>query len=469
MRGRLRCADQRGNVAVDEARADAVGNEIGVSQHRLQERNVGLDPADAEFTQRARRLCHHVAPARGRHVDDDLGEQRVERGAGSISRIAEAIYAHTRAGGRVERRQRAAGRLRRAGLVHGLHVDAQLYRIAARRRHVGLSQFQRGQRGAGGDGQLRFHQIDAEHLFGHGVLDLKPRVGLDEGERRGVAGRFTVDQEFKGAEAVVMRSRRQLRGCLDDALAQAVAQRRARRHLDELLVTSLDRAFALPEMADGAMAVANDLHLDVPRISDQPLDIDAVTAKGRLGLGLTAHIGLLQLRTVLDDTHAASAAAGHGLDHHCAAFAERGEEGFCVRERGRAGGAVDNRHVAASRERLGGDFVAEQVECFGRRADKGDVIFGATPCERGIFAEEAIARMQRVASGRRRRSDHGLDVEIGPRPASGNGMRFIRRTDMQRQRVVGRMDRDRGDAGVRRGAGDANGNFAAIGDQEFAK
>jgi len=72
MRGRLRCADQRSNVAVDEACADAVGDEIGLSQHRLQERNVGLDPADAEFTQRARRLCHDVAPARGRYVDDDL-------------------------------------------------------------------------------------------------------------------------------------------------------------------------------------------------------------------------------------------------------------------------------------------------------------------------------------------------------------------------------------------------------------
>ena len=48
-------------------------------------------------------------------------------------------------------------------------------------------------------------------------------------------------------------------------------------------------------------------------------------------------------------------------------------------------------------------------------------------------------------------------------------MRFVRRADMQRQRVVGRMDRDRGNAGVRRSAGDANGDFAAIGNQEFTK
>ena len=115
------------------------------------------------------------------------------------------------------------------------------------------------------------------------------------------------------------------------------------------------------------------------------------------------------------------------------------------------------------------DLVAEQIECLGRRADEGDLFLGAAACERGVFAQEAVARMHRVASGRHRRRDHGLDVEIGPRPASGNGMRFIRRTDMQRQRVVRWVDRDRGDAGVRRGASDANGDFAAIGDQEFTK
>ena len=104
MRDRLGCVDQRGNVAVDEARADAVGDEIGVRQHRLQERDVGLDTVDAEFTQRARRLRHHVDPAGGRYVDDDLGQQRVERGAGSVSGIAKAIDAHAGTGGGIEHR-----------------------------------------------------------------------------------------------------------------------------------------------------------------------------------------------------------------------------------------------------------------------------------------------------------------------------------------------------------------------------
>ena len=101
-----------------------------------------------------------------------------------------------------------------------------------------------------------------------------------------------IDQEFEGAEIVVMRGGGELLGGLDDARAQRLAQRGARRDLDELLVPPLDRAFALPEMADRAVAVADDLHLDVARLADQPLDIDVAVAEGRLRFGLAARIGL---------------------------------------------------------------------------------------------------------------------------------------------------------------------------------
>ena len=139
------------------------------------------------------------------------------------------------------------------------------------------------------------HQIDAEHLLGHGVLDLKPRIGLDEGESLRIAFGVAIDQEFEGAEIVVVRGGRQLPGGVNDARAQTVAQRGARRHLDQLLVPALDRAFALPQMADRAMVVADDLHLDMAGVADQALDIDAVVAEGRLRLGLAARIGFLQL------------------------------------------------------------------------------------------------------------------------------------------------------------------------------
>jgi hypothetical protein len=43
--------------------------------------------------------------------------------------------------------------------------------------------------------------------------------------------------------------------------------------------------------------------------------------------------------------------------------------------------------------------------------------------------------------------------------------RLVGRADVQRQRVVRRMDSDGGEAGFAGGAGDANGNLAAIGYQ----
>ena len=136
--------------------------------------------------------------------------------------------------------------MRRARLVQRLHVDAELHGIAARLRDRALRQAERGQCCAGSDRELGADEVEAEHLLRHGVLDLEPRIGLDEG--KAVLGR-AVDQELEGAEIVVRRRRRELLRSFDDAAAQAVAERRARRHLDQLLVPALDGAFALPEMA----------------------------------------------------------------------------------------------------------------------------------------------------------------------------------------------------------------------------
>ncbi len=276
-----------------------------------------------------------------------------------------------------------------------------------------------------------------------------------------------IDQEFEGAEIVVVRGGGKLLGGVDDARAQGIVQRRARRDLDELLVAALDRAFALPEMADRAMVVADDLHLDVAGVADQALDIDAVAAEGGHRLGLAARIGLLQLCGVVDDAHAAAAAAGDRLDHDGAAGAQRVEEGPCLLQAGRPAGALDDRHAALLGQRLGLRLVAEQVERLRRRPDEDDALLGAAPGERGILAEKAIAGMHRVAFGRLGGRYHGLDIEIGPRAAPGDFAGRVGGADMQRLRIVGGMDRDGGEAGVAGGAGDADGDLAAVGDQQF--
>ena len=73
--------------------------------------------------------------------------------------------------------------LRQELLRRILGVDARLDGVAALRERV----LRPRQRLAGGDEQLRAHEVDAGHLLGHRMLDLQPRVHLEEIERRCVA------------------------------------------------------------------------------------------------------------------------------------------------------------------------------------------------------------------------------------------------------------------------------------------
>ena len=75
--------------------------------------------------------------------------------------------------------------------------------------------------------------------------------------------------------------------------------------------------------------------------------------------------------------------------------------------------------------------------------------------------------MDRIAAGLPGRRDHARDVEIGRRALALERDRLVDPPDVQRRGVVLGMDADRGDAEFGGGLGDADGDLAAIGDQEF--
>src|SRR5207245_9201438 len=91
---------------------------------------------------------------------------------------------------------------------------------------------------------------------------------------------------------------------------------RARRLLDDLLVTALDRAFALAEMDDVAVRIAEQLDLDMPRLFDIFFEKDPIVAKARLGLVLSAAEPLAQLGIVMRDANALASAKGRGIASH---------------------------------------------------------------------------------------------------------------------------------------------------------
>ncbi len=116
-----------------------------------------------------------------------------------------------------------------------------------------------------------------------------------------------------------------------------------------------------------ALAVAGDLHLDMPAALDQFLDDQAGIAKGVLGL---PHRGFdLAGKTieVRDRAHALAAAAGRGLQHDRRLEVAHDAVDFGRILAGRLA-AGNDRHLGGFGFQLGGGLVAEPLDHLRRSA-----------------------------------------------------------------------------------------------------
>ncbi len=262
-------------LAALKALAILLGDEVG-GQSALGEPRVGEDGrqewdvvADAAHEVAVQRPCQ---PGGGggavRRVGAQLGDHRVvvhrhlaalDDAAVDADALARGLLiAHQTA----DRRQEAAARV--------LGVDAGLDRPAVQPDIVLAER----QRLAGRDLDHQLDQIDAGDQLGHRVLDLQPGVHLEEVE---VA--VAVDDELDRAGRVVADGAGQGHRLLAHGAARRLVQERRGRLLDDLLVAPLDRAFALAQVDDVAVAVAEDLDLDVARLDHVFLDEHAVVAE----------------------------------------------------------------------------------------------------------------------------------------------------------------------------------------------
>src|SRR4051794_7308711 len=116
-----------------------------------------------------------------------------------------------------------------------------------------------------------------------GVFDLQSGVGLNEVEvalrREGLAG---VHQELERANVVVADGGGQRHGGGADAVPKLCGEAGRGRNLDDLLVSALEAAVPLAEVND-TLAVAHDLHLDVPRALQPFLHVEGAVAEGGPG------------------------------------------------------------------------------------------------------------------------------------------------------------------------------------------
>src|SRR5687767_5863225 len=287
-----------------------------------------------------------------------------------------------RPGGRQPRRE-GAGR-RREVRVGVLGVHAALDRVPG---DPDLLVAER-QRLAGGERDLLLHEVDPGHRLGDRVLDLDPRVHLDE-----VLTVVAVDEELEGADTAIAEVNGRVDRALLDALPELLGDRRRRSLLEHLLVAPLDRAFALAETHAGAAVVDQDLRLDVTDALEIALDVDAVVPERRLRLTFRLLPEPLEVPRRLRFAHAAAAAAGLRLQHHGIADRLRDAEGL----RRAADGTVragNDRHADALHREARRGLVVEPREDLRRWADEDEPVLAADLGEIGVQIGRASCREQ---------------------------------------------------------------------------
>ena len=217
-----------------------------------------------------------------------------------------------------------------------------------------------------------------------------------------------------------------------------------------------------------ALAVAEDLDLDVAGPFEVALEIDLAATKERRRLVLRDRQHPGELVAVAGDLHAAAAAAGGGLDQDRIADG-RG----CSLGRRRIAHTVRARHrrkPEPAHRFLCRDLVAHQPDMLGRGADEGEAVLLDRGGEVGILRQKAEPGMDRVGAGDRRRGKDRGHVQIAvARRRRTDTDRLVRQPHMHRGGVGGRMHGDRLDPHLAAGAVDPQRDLAAIGDQNLLK
>src|SRR5690606_40994589 len=119
--------------------------------------------------------------------------------------------------------------------------------------------------------------------------------------------------------------------------------------LDHRLVAALRRALALVEVHHLAVAIAEDLDLDVVRLLEELLDVDRLVAEGVEGFGLRSAPGGVELLPTLDLAHALATATAGGLEHDGQAQGLGDPAGLFGRGDGALGGGGDRDGGGAAR------------------------------------------------------------------------------------------------------------------------
>src|ERR1035438_9493152 len=233
-------------------------------------------------------------------------------------------------------------------------------------------------------------------------------------------------------------------------------------------MAALDGALAFAEVDHVAVMVAEDLDFDVAGALDEALDIDLGGVESPLGFTGGVAEGGFEVALSVDAAHAFAAATGHGFEQDGEAVGggevAQGVEGDGVV------GARDDGCAGGDSGAAGGGLGAHGADGGGGWPDEGDAGGFAGGGEIGVFAEESVAGVDGVgvmAAG-------GVEDAVDAEGAFGGGAGadvggLVGHADVEGGAVGVGEDGDAGDAHFAERADDADGDLAAIGDQDLAE
>ena len=307
------------------------------------------------------------------------------------------------------------------------------------------------------------HEVDARHLLGDGVFDLDAGVHLDEEPLFFIH----IVEKFDCSRVVVADAGGETHGGLTEVATHAGVEVHGRRDLDHLLVAALDGAVALVEVEDISVTVAEDLHLDVLRARYVFFEEHGGIAERAARFALRLVEQRRQILGFLDHAHAAPATSEGRFDD------ERKPDFFrdpqCLAPLGHGIlGAGKHGDMELLGERSSGGLVAHGIEETRIRPHESNARLVASPGKPGVLGEEPVAGMDHVHAAFACEGDDALDIEIRTnRPlALADDISLVGLEAVHGVAVLLRVDRDGSHAELGGCAEDADGDFAAVGDEE---
>ncbi|KJL42383.1 hypothetical protein RR49_00277 [Microbacterium ginsengisoli] len=312
------------------------------------------------------------------------------------------------------------------------------------------------------DAQLLLDEVDAGDGLGDRVLDLQPRVHLDEEEVRRAVSRH---EELHGPGTPVVDGCRGRDGGGTETRAQRRVDGGRRGLLDDLLVAPLQRALPLPQMDDRPVGVGEHLHLDVARSGHQPLEQERVVTEGGPGHAPGGLERCGEGRGIRHDLHALAAAARGGLHEQREPDVGRARGDLVVAERRRTE-AGNDRHAVRGDVIARTDLVGHDLERALARPDEDDAGGRARRTERGTLGQEPVAGVHGLRARDLRGRDQRVDAQVAAR---GGGLadahRLVGLAHVRRAGVRVAVDGDRPDAEAPQRADHPAGDLAAVRDQ----